>query len=171
MRKLFLLCLMAIMSVAAHAADADTLSLRTLFREMPDSILPYLSRNNRLDMIDFMDSNMKAEVTNNFGGKTLMTHLSDSLLSIQLNEACKVELLLLTAAHDAPDGCRSVLAVLRTVGIENGIRESDEPVFYSVKWNRIEPRPNLVKEDNQRLSARLVKLNIVNYINKMLNKD
>ena len=100
-----------------------------------------------------------------------MTHLSDSLLSIQLNEACKVELLLLTAAHDAPDGCRSVVAVLRTVGIENGIRESDEPVFYSVKWNRIEPRPNLVKEDNQRLSARLVKLNIVNYINKILNKD
>ena len=43
-------------------------TMRDVFRQMPDSIVPYLTENNRLDFIDFIDSNMKAEVTNAFGG-------------------------------------------------------------------------------------------------------
>ena len=56
--------------MAALTAGADTVNLRNLFVEMPDTVIPYLSRNNRLDFVDFMDSNMKAEVTNALGGKS-----------------------------------------------------------------------------------------------------
>jgi DNA primase len=39
-------------------------NMRELVRTMPDSILTLLTRNDRLDFIDYLDSNMKAEVTN-----------------------------------------------------------------------------------------------------------
>ncbi len=41
---------------------------KTCFKNMPDSICPLLSAVNRADFIDFLESKMKAEVTNSFGG-------------------------------------------------------------------------------------------------------
>ena len=49
---------------------------KTCFKNMPDSICPLLSAVNRADFIDFLESKMKAEVTNSFGGKSEMTELS-----------------------------------------------------------------------------------------------
>lgn len=46
---------------------------KTCFKNMPDSICPLLSAVNRADFIDFLESKMKAEVTNSFGGKSEMT--------------------------------------------------------------------------------------------------
>ena len=43
-------------------ASAQELKMRDVFKQMPDSLLPYLTQNNRLDFIDFMDSNMVAIV-------------------------------------------------------------------------------------------------------------
>ena len=40
---------------------------RTVFVQMPDSILPLLTEVNRADCIDFLDSHMRAQVTNRFG--------------------------------------------------------------------------------------------------------
>ena len=41
-------------------ASAQDLMIRDVFKQMPDSLMPYLSQNNRLDFIDFLDANMKA---------------------------------------------------------------------------------------------------------------
>ena len=41
--------------IASMAQQAD-LSIRDALKLMPDSLVPYLTVNNRLDMIDFMDS-------------------------------------------------------------------------------------------------------------------
>ena len=49
---------------------------KTCFKNMPDSICPLLSAVNRADFIDFLESKMKAEVTNSFGGKSEMTELT-----------------------------------------------------------------------------------------------
>ena len=37
--------------------SAQTLKMRDVFRQMPDSLMPSLSQNDRLDFIDFIDSN------------------------------------------------------------------------------------------------------------------
>ena len=58
------------MAVSTMLAVADTLTIRSLFTEMPDAVIPYLTKTNRLDFIDFMDSNMKAEVNNELEGKS-----------------------------------------------------------------------------------------------------
>ena len=59
MKRFFILSLMALMTISS---TADTLTIRQPFIEMPDSLIPYLSHNSRLDFLDFMDSKMKAEI-------------------------------------------------------------------------------------------------------------
>ena len=92
MRRYVLSFVMALMTLTA---SADSLTIKTVFMEMPDSILPYLSRNNCLDFVDFVASGMKAQVDNELGGKSVMTALTDDSLSIQLNAVSKVDMLLL----------------------------------------------------------------------------
>lgn len=67
-------------------------TLREAFASMPDSLMPTLTRNNRLDLMDFMDAKMKAAVTNKLGGETLMTFLSSDSLSLKPSDAMTVEL-------------------------------------------------------------------------------
>lgn len=169
MKKLFLSCIVALAAVTSSATD--TYSLRVLFKQMPDSVIPYLSTNNRLDFLDFMDSQMKAEVTNNFGGKSQMTLLTDTLITIRLNEACTVDLLLLETEGSPIDSCNCVIALVRTIGLESEIKETDTPEFYSVKWQRLESRPVLAATDLERLTKRIKQSNILNYLDNILNKD
>lgn len=106
-------------------------TIRDVFKQMPSSILPYLTENNRLDFIDFIDSNMKAEVTNAFGGKSEMQKLTDDYLSIHLNDAASVEMRLLDVKEPV-DSASRVVCLVSTLGSE--IRES-KVAFYSLKWN------------------------------------
>ena len=155
---------------ATLSSMADTLTIKELFKEMPDSIIPYLSKNNRLDFIDFMESKMKAEVTNEMGGKSLMTELTDDSISICLNEACRLDMLLLNVTHDV-DSCRQVIAIVRTVGLENDIQESEEPQYFSVRWKPITDTPQLTETSGKRLLSAVKAINILNIISKRLNKD
>ena len=78
--------LMALLVAATFSqASAQSVQIRDAFREMPDSLMPYLSKNNRLDFIDFLDSGMKAEVRNQLGGTSQMLSIADDSLSIQMN--------------------------------------------------------------------------------------
>ena len=106
-------------------------TIRDVFKQMPSSILPYLTENNRLDFIDFIDSNMKAEVTNAFGGKSEMQKLTDDYLSIHLNDAASVEMRLLDVKEPV-DSASRVVCLVSTMGSE--VRES-KVAFYSLKWN------------------------------------
>lgn len=166
MKKLLLLSLLATVSLTS---SADSLTIKLLFREMPDTIVPYLSKNSRLDFIDFMESGMKAEVTNSFGGKSLMTALTDDSISIRLNEACQLDLLLLTTTQDV-DSCRHVIAVVRTIGRDNDIRESEAPQFFSVNWRRINVAPELTADSKRRLQSSVKSINILNFMDERFNK-
>jgi len=165
MKKLFIILILALV---AAVATADTLTIRGLFTEMPDSIIPYLSRNNRLDFIDFMDSKMKAEVTNDFGGKSLMTALSDDSLSIRLNEACRLNILLLTVTQPV-DSSNQVIALVQTIGRE-GEGEDTNVEFYSVRWRQLQNKPILTADGEERIKRHLNTSNILKIITEKLNK-
>ena len=51
----------ALLALSASQMSGQRLEIRDVFKQMPDSLMPYLSQNNRLDFIDFLDANMKAE--------------------------------------------------------------------------------------------------------------
>lgn len=57
---------------------------KTVFVNMPDSLLPFLTAVNRADCIDFLESNMKAKVENRFGNESEMTGLTKDYICIQM---------------------------------------------------------------------------------------
>ncbi len=110
-------------------------SLKEVFKQMPDSLMPYLTQNNRLDFIDFMDSNMKAEVSNLTGGTSEMTALTDDSLSIRMSDALRVDMLLLNL--DEPvDSIRQVIVFVETF-LADSIYGESVCKTYSVDWQPV----------------------------------
>lgn len=65
---------------------ANAQQAKQYFVSMPDTILPLLTEINRADCIDFLESNMRAIVTNRLDGKSEMTTLTDNYIAIKLSE-------------------------------------------------------------------------------------
>ena len=93
MNRLKYLSLLLFMAVSMCQARG---SMRQWFVAMPDSVMPLLTKNNRLDFIDFVDSGMDAVVTNRLEGKSRMNMLSDDYLHIEYTQTCDVAMKLLT---------------------------------------------------------------------------
>ena len=87
------------MALSLSASAGDGIALRDVFRQMPDSLLPTLTQNNRLDFLDFLDAGMKAEVKNRLGGTSVMTVLTSDSLSLQVSASLRVDMLLLPLAE------------------------------------------------------------------------
>ena len=140
-------------------ASAQNLKMRDVFKQMPDSLMPYLTANNRLDFIDFMDSNMKAEVTNMTGGTSEMTALTDDSLSIRMSDALRVDMLLLDL--DGPvDSIHQVVVFIETFLMDSLYGESVCKT-YTTDWQPV--TSSLSFNDVQR--KRLERLDLQNILN------
>lgn len=123
------------LTMAASWANAQTNAempsfpidvIKEFFAQMPDSVAPHLSKNNRLDMMDFMDAKMKAEVTNKLGGKSEMTDMSSTYMRICISKSCDMQIRPLLSA----DG-----DTLMAVAVS--IKGTDSRLFvYDLRWNR-----------------------------------
>lgn len=153
-KKLFLAFMMA---TTFRQASAQSVQLRDMFKEMPDSLMPYLSKNNRLDFIDFLDSGMKAEVKNALGGTSQMLSLADDSLSIQMNESLHIDML----AMD------SIVVMIETFMFDSVYGES-KVHYYNTQWVPID-QPVLSEAQKQRISRHEL-LNIVKRDDELLNK-
>lgn len=90
MRKILLIfaSFFCILSVVAQ-------DMKTVFLSMPDSITPLLTKVNKEDCIDFLASDMKAEVKNRFGNVSEMKKLTDDYALIQMTSQSTLEMKLL----------------------------------------------------------------------------
>jgi len=107
-----------------HAQEA-----KTCFKNMPDSLCPLLSAVNRADFIDFVESDMKAEVTNSFGGKSEMTELTSDYLQVRMSPQSTWQMKLL-AVNDTT----RVICTVSTVcapACDSHIR------FYTTDWQEL----------------------------------
>jgi hypothetical protein len=136
--------------VGASAQMAD------YFRKIPAALVPTLSENNRLDMLDFMASKMKAEVKNRLGGTSEMTSLTDSTLTIRMSNALQVDMLLLktTAATEA-DADREVICLIETFGCDSLSQESTVR-FFTPSWQLLKEPPQLSVSDQNTISLKKV---------------
>jgi len=132
------------------AAPAQEITMRDVFSQMPDTIVPYLDKNNRLDFVDFIDSHMDAVVTNSLGGKSTMDTLTADYLSLKLNEASSLQMRLLPVTVPV-DSAQQIVCMVRTYGKD--YRESTVD-FYSLKWRKL-PRKDYLTCDDQLFEATL----------------
>ena len=154
----WLLAIMVAMMIGQ--ASAEDLMIRDVFKQMPDSLMPYLTQNNRLDFIDFIDSDMKAEVTNMMGGVSEMTALTDDSLSIRMSDALRVDMLLFDL--DVPvDTIRQVVVFVETFLTDSVYGESVCKT-YSIDWQPI-TNPLSFNELQRKRLEQLYMQNILNW--------
>ena len=69
--------------------------MKTVFVAMPDSLTPLLTKVNKEDCIDFLASNMKAEVKNRFDKPAEMKVLTEDYMQLQMTKSSTLEMKLL----------------------------------------------------------------------------
>ena len=129
MKKKWIVFLLVCVPLCLHAQEP---TMASFFKQMPDSLMPYLSKNNRLDMVDFMEANMKAEVTNLLEGKSCMTALTSDSLSIRMNDVLQVNMRLLPP-HAAADSSKQMIRMRRIYTIKENQTMSIVNV-YDTAW-------------------------------------
>lgn len=102
---------------------------RTCFVNMPDSLSPLLSSVNRADFIDFLDSKMKAEVTNTFGGKSEMTELSSDYIRVKMTGQSTWQMKLLPVNDSTKVIC--TISTVCAPACDSHIR------FYTTAWEEL----------------------------------
>ena len=164
MRKWLLSLLVCIASVSS----AQEPTLRDVFRQMPDSLMPTLSGNNRLDFIDFLDSNMKAVVRNQLGGMSEMTILTDDSLSIRVSEALRVDMLLLKL--DEPMDTIQQVVVFAESFLTDSVYGETTVKFYTLDWQLITRDIPWNEIQKKRIDS-LILQNILKWSEDRLNKS
>jgi len=103
MRKLVCLLLVFV------AVQVQAKSIREVWAAMPDSMIPYLTKTLRLEMLDFTDMGVRADVKNVFGGVSEMDTLTTDYLKVTLNVSSELQMKMLPV-----QGSDSVVCVVRT---------------------------------------------------------
>ena len=103
-------------------------NMKSVFIAMPDSLTPLLTQVNKEDCVDFLDSNMKAEVTTRFGGTAEMKALTDDYVFMQTSSSSSLEMRLLPVNDST-----KIVCMVKTVcasACDSEIR------FYTSDWKK-----------------------------------
>ena len=90
MRRYFL-----VLFLCVSLTSTAQVRVKDLFASAPDSIFPLLTRNNRLDCIDFQENNMTARVKNRMDDVSELKEMTDDYLLMQVSAHSTAELRLL----------------------------------------------------------------------------
>ncbi len=110
-------------------------NMRTLFVEMPDSLLPLLSKINREDCVDFLDAGMRARVKNILGEYSELLVFNENFLHLKTSNSGSMQVKLLPSESD------TVVCVINSVCAEAC---SSRISFYTPQWQQLN-KDNLFK--------------------------
>lgn len=163
MKQWFTACLFVCMTSVCSAQEP---TLRDVFRQMPDSLLPTLTQNNRLDFLDFLDAGMKAEVKNRLGGTSVMTVLTSDSLSLQVSASLRVDMLLLPLAEPL-DSVNQIVVVGETY-LADSVYGETTVRYFTIDWKPL-PVPPLSENQQKRVEEFRLQT-ILKWSDELLNK-
>ena len=123
MRTLLLIVVSILGVVSVSAQD-----MKSVFIAMPDSITPLLTKVNKEDCVDFLASDMKAEVKNRFDGTAEMKVLTEDYTLVETSEIGTLEMKLLPVNDST-----KVICMVKTVcasACDSDVR------FYASDWSK-----------------------------------
>lgn len=131
--------------VSAAPATAQV-RMRDVFIAMPDSVAMLVTRNNRLDCVDFSEAGMEARVRNMVDEYVCLEALTADYARFRTSAAAFMELRLMAVADSAVAAQvgDTVLCVVRTaVAGHDSLRVEDSNInFYTPEWQLL-PREQL----------------------------
>ena len=79
--------------------SVDPENIDSVFTNLPSELMPLLTRNDRLDLLDYHKAGMEARVTNILGGITTLVERNDTTICLQLTAVSRWRLTLVPDAH------------------------------------------------------------------------
>lgn len=120
----------ALLVVSVLVVSVNAKSLRDLWTSMPDSLLPVLDKNLRLEMVELEDMGVKPEVKNLLGENCVMDTLTSNFLQVATSEVSSLQVKLLP--QEAGD---SLLCVVKTFCAPE---KESEVAFYNQDWKLLD---------------------------------
>ena len=127
MKRTIIVCLCLSALFTASAKD-----MRELWLSMPDSLIGYMDKSKRLALLDHVDMNTTAELTNKLEGKTSLDTLTSNFMQVTLNKVVEMRMTLLPSTGEGATD--SILCVVRTY--RNAEPESVVEL-YDQSWKRL----------------------------------
>ena len=127
MKRTIIVCLCLSALFTASAKD-----MRELWLSMPDSLIGYMDKSKRLALLDHVDMNTTAELTNKLEGKTNLDTLTSNFMQVTLNKVVDLRMTLLPSTGEGATD--SILCVVRTY--RNAEPESIVEL-YDQSWKRL----------------------------------
>ena len=129
-----ILHILLLLIVALLQAEART-PMREWLAAMPDSVMPLLTKNDRLDLIDFYEARMRAVVNNRFDGKSSLDTLTENFLRISYTPSADVTMRLLPV-NDTTD-------ILCMVTTAKAMVNDSRIAFFDAQWQPLNVAPYL----------------------------
>ena len=124
MKNLLFIALATFFTNISQAKD-----IREIWFSMPDSLISYLDKSKRIEMVDYIDMKVKADVKNALEGTSVMDTLTNEFLQVTLNEACTLQMRTLPSENGDTLFCLS--KTLR------GPLAESEVSIYNQDWQKI----------------------------------
>ena len=125
--------MMLVLAMCIAPASAQT--IKEVWNTMPDSIMPLLSRNNRLDCIDYWEAGQQGDVKNRLDGKVAILFMNEDSLVVADTEVSSYEM---TLKKDAAGNVQKIF-VRRNVKTGD-VADWTERVFSPV-WQLLDEYP------------------------------
>lgn len=123
----FLIALIVMVSICCQCVAADVVDL---FVKAPRSVLPLLDPSTRMDMVDYYRSGMSTASSNIMDGRSRVTQLSDSSLTISISDASTLQMVLLPV--DKKNEVLCCIFTLKTPQPDSWME------FYSTDWKKLD---------------------------------
>ena len=125
MRKLLVLSLLTLCTLTVGAK-----SMVDIWKAIPDSLMPYIDRKHRTEILEFIRIGLKGDVDNLLGSKSTMDSLTSNFIQVRASEAMMMQIKRLPR-----QGSDSILCVVRTWF---GPVKSSRIQLYTENWKPIE---------------------------------
>lgn len=123
-KRILLLVLIALETMSIEAQ-----TMRQIWMDMPDEMVPYLNQSNRTELADYVDMKVDAAIRNKLEDTTRIERLTPEYIRVKLNASHRLEMRLLQKA----DGSKVLCVVNTWLGPAADSRLS----FYDTDWHQL----------------------------------
>lgn len=103
-------------------------NIKSLFVDMPDSLMPMLSTNAKKDLIDFYESNMRPTLPNEWNTTSQITLIKDNLLCLNEDHEGTITTTIAALSHKGRD---TIVCLVRTIKMP---QPDSQISFYTTDW-------------------------------------
>ena len=129
MGKLLKIFSLALFLSIVTSAEGYAVTMRDFWKNMPDSVIPYLDGSRRMELIDYVEMKVRAEVKNSFDSKSVMDTVTTDFLQVTLSRHSSLQVKRLPSLTGD-----SLFCVVRTYGSE---AQESVTALYQSDWSLV----------------------------------